>query len=82
MIVNSENNQFELKIGEHVASAKFRIEENNLFIDYVFAPPELRGTGAASDLMKEIANYAKEKNLKIIPICSYAVKWCERAKLK
>ena len=47
-------------------------------IDYVFAPPELRGTGAAGRLMEGVVADVRSRNLKITPLCGYAVAWLKR----
>ena len=77
-INNTAQNRFELNIGNNIAFADYRIENKILFINYVEAPPELRGTGAAGNLMAEICAYAKKNDLSITPICSYAAAWLRR----
>lgn len=80
MKTNSELSRFELEINNHITYANFHTKENTLFIDYVFAPEELRGTGAAGKLMEEIVKNARAENLKITPICGYAVSWLKKHK--
>ncbi|TAL27209.1 MAG: hypothetical protein EPN97_17660 [Alphaproteobacteria bacterium] len=46
-----------------MAVADYRREGSTLFIDYVEAPPELRGTGAAGKLMEEIMAFAAREKL-------------------
>ena len=75
---NAEKNRFEYHIGGTFAFADYRREGAKLYIDKVEAPPELRGTGAAGKLMQHIADAAKERNLRIVPICSYAVAWMRK----
>ncbi len=75
---NKKDQRFELDTGEATAFANYRLEGQNLFIDYVEAPPALRGTGAAGRLMQHIADTAQAKGLKIVPICSYAAAWVSR----
>lgn len=75
---NKAKSRFELKVGEAFAYADYRREGQTLFIDYVEAPPELRGTGAAGKLMAEIVAAAGKEKLEIVPICSYAVHWLAR----
>jgi predicted GNAT family acetyltransferase len=77
---NSHLSRYELIVDGHVAYANYRLMGKNLFIDYVFAPEELRGTGAAGRLMEEIAKDARAKELKITPICSYAAVWLKKHK--
>lgn len=78
---NKEEKRFELFSNGALAFADYRVAEDSMYIDYVFAPPELRGTGAAGELMQHIVDIAAEKNLHIVPICSYAVSWLTRHRL-
>ena len=69
-----------MEIDGHVAYANYRIDGEIINIDYVFAPEELRGSGAAGKLMEEIARMARDKKMKILPICGYASVWLRRSK--
>lgn len=75
---NKELSRYELEVDGHIAYANYRIDANILNIDYVFAPEELRGTGAAGKLMEEIAQMAQKEKMKIIPICGYAAVWMRK----
>lgn len=78
MQMNEQKNRFELEENGHTAFADYRLEENNLIIPHVEAPPELRGTGAAGRLMEEICQRAKAEGWKITPLCSYAASWIRK----
>ena len=58
--------------------AAYRRQGDRLYIDYVFAPPQLRGKGASGRLMAALAADARDQGAKIIPICSYAGAWLQR----
>lgn len=75
---NTVRRRFELTVGEAVVYATFREAADTLYIDYVEAPPELRGTGAAGRLMEHIAATARHEGRKIVPICGYAASWLQR----
>ncbi len=77
---NSSLSRYEMEIDGHVAYANYRIDGEIINIDYVFAPEELRGSGAAGKLMEEIARMARDKKMKILPICGYASVWLRRSK--
>lgn len=79
IIDNTAQNRFELSRDGHIAYADYHLNGQVLNIDYVFAPPELRGTGAAGDLMKGIVAHARAKGLKVHPICGYAAAWLKRS---
>ena len=57
---------------EPLAKATYRIEDEKLYIDHVFVMPQLRGQGIAADLVEAVISYAKDKELQVVPICSYA----------
>lgn len=75
---NTGKSRFEYHVGHSVAFANYREKDNTLYIDYVEAPPELRGTGAAGKLMEYVVSQAREKQMKIWPICGYAAAWLRR----
>jgi predicted GNAT family acetyltransferase len=76
---NREQSRYEMEEGGEVSFADYRLQGDRLFVDYVFAPPALRGTGAAGRLMTALAADARKKGLKITPICGYASAWLRRS---
>ena len=59
--------------------ADYRKTPQRLYIDYVFSPVPLRGSGASGRLMAAVAAQARADNLKITPICGYAAAWLRRS---
>ncbi|RAK60478.1 N-acetyltransferase [Phenylobacterium hankyongense] len=59
--------------------ADYRLAGERLYIDHVESPPALRGSGAAGRLMAAVAADARERGLKITPICGYAAAWLRRS---
>jgi predicted GNAT family acetyltransferase len=76
---NREQSRYEMEEGGLVSFADYRQQGDRLFVDYVFSPPALRGTGAAGRLMTALAADAREQGLKITPICGYAAAWLRRS---
>jgi len=60
--------------------ADYRRQGERLYIDYVFSPVALRGTGASGRLMAAVAEKARGANLRITPICGYAAAWLRRSR--
>ena len=60
--------------------ADYRRDAGRLFVDYVFAPPALRGSGASGRLMAALAAEARAQGLRITPICGYAALWLRRSR--
>lgn len=75
---NTGKSRFELNIDGQIARADYRISGDMLYIDYVEAPPALRGTGAAGRLMEGIMTAAAEKGYAVEPVCGYAAAWMRR----
>ncbi len=48
-------------------------KDNVISIDHTFVDPELRGQSIAGKLLAEVVKMARKDNLKVIPVCSYAV---------
>ena len=75
---NAAKTRFELSEAGEVAFANYRLSGDVLTIPYVESPPALRGKGAAGRLMQGVVDHARERKLKIVPICGYAVSWFSR----
>lgn len=75
---NTAAGRYEMIEEGHMSYADYRLQGERLIIDYVFAPPELRGTGAAGRLMEGIVADARARTLKITPLCGYAAAWLRR----
>ncbi|MEM1557770.1 MAG: GNAT family N-acetyltransferase [Thermoproteota archaeon] len=60
------------------ALLKYHLEEERIYVLSTYTPPEYRGMGLASRLMDEVVKFALEKNLKIVPICSYAQRYMDK----
>ncbi len=78
MIDNTDKHRFELTENGLIVSAEYRQHDDRYVITLVEADPALRGSGAAGRLMEQIVAHAREKNLTLVPRCSYAMAWFKR----
>lgn len=69
---------FQLEENGARAFADYRTQEGRLIIPHVEAAHALRGTGAAGRLMEGVADAARKRGLKIVPLCPYADAWMRR----
>ena len=61
------------KDGDIIAELTYTRQDNNIMtLDHTETNPEYEGEGLASRLVKHSVEYAKEKDLKIDPLCRYA----------
>lgn len=75
---SAAQNRYEMIVDQYVVYADVRREGDVLTIKYVYAPPELRGTGAAGRFMQSLMDTARAEAVKVIPVCGYAATWIER----
>jgi predicted GNAT family acetyltransferase len=75
---NTSLSRYERVESGHTSYADYHIFDGIVSINYVFSPPELRGTGAAGRLMEDIMSDIRDQDLKVRPICGYAATWLKR----
>ena len=65
--------------GKILAKVTFpAVDRDTVEINHTFVDESLRGQGIAGKLMEEAVACLKERDKKIVPTCSYAVKWFEK----
>jgi len=53
-------------------------EHGEVVIDHTYVNPALRGQGVAGQMMEAVAEYLKEKGLKVSATCPYANAWLKK----
>jgi predicted GNAT family acetyltransferase len=76
---NTQAGQYELDIDGEIVFARYRRDDEVLTIQWVEAPPALRGTGAAGRLMKLLGQEARRRGWRVVPVCGYAAAWLRRS---
>lgn len=77
---NTAESRFELVEDGHLAFADYRRQGDTLILPHVEAAQALRGSGAAGRLMQGVLGMARDKGLKVVPLCSYAAAFMKRHK--
>lgn len=76
MEIKRGNNKFYIGENESEMIAKITWKDggnNIIVINHTIVDPSLRGQGIAGKLLKEVVDMARKEDLKIVPVCSYAV---------
>ncbi len=76
---NPQTGRYEQSFDGHIVFANIRRKGDVLYIDYVEAPPVLRGTGAAGRFMEALMGVVRAENLKVVPVCGYAAGWLRKS---
>jgi len=75
---NKAENRFEVWIEGSLSKLDYIQDGKNFVITHVGVYPDLRGQGVAGRIVQVSLEYAKEKSLRVIPMCSYAAAYMRR----
>lgn len=67
------------KDGEVLANIDWVLRDNIMDMNHTYVSQVLRGQGVAKKLLDRAAEYARENNYKMNPICSYVVSSFEKS---
>ena len=76
--VTDTGRRFELSEQGALAFADYRVQEGRMIVPHVEAAHALRGTGAAGRLMAGVMDAARQRGLKVVPLCPYADAYMRR----
>lgn len=77
---NTRQHRYEMDEQGLTCFAAYERAGDRLVINWVEAPPALRGTGAAGRLMTLVAEEARRNGWKVTPVCGYAAAWLRGSK--
>ena len=78
VIHNQAASRYELTDDGATAFASYAREGDVLIFDHTATPPELRGRGIASRLVKAALADVRAKGLRIVPACSFVADYVTR----
>lgn len=64
--------------GEDAVLAYQELAGGTLDLQHTVVPPEARGGGVASALVRAAVDHARAHDLKLVPTCPYVAAWVER----
>ena len=68
---NEQHSRFEAVVDGHVAFTEYTLEPGSITFTHTVVPAELGGRGIGNQLAQNALDHAREKNLKVIPACSF-----------
>lgn len=72
---NEKLSVFEFETNGEPAKVMYAKRKDVLYLNYAFVPGELRGKGIGAKMMEAVLEYARANKLKVVPICSYTVRY-------
>lgn len=82
MELKQEANRFSyLEKGKEIAYITFPFVDTSIVcINHTYVDEAYRGRNLAGSLLKEVCEFLRRNEFKVIPRCSYAVEWLSRHK--
>ncbi len=68
---NPAEHRFELKTGDHVAFASYRLAPGVITFTHAEVPPAVSGQGIGSKLARGALEQARSRGLKVVPKCPF-----------
>ncbi len=76
---NPERHRFEIDLGGGaVAIAQYTLPEGKIMFTHTEVPPEHEGKGVGTALIRFALAAARERNLKVIPICPFFAAYMQK----
>ena len=75
---NEAEQRFETWSDGYLSKLDYIQDGKNFVITHVGVSPELRGQGIAGKIVEVGLEYAKDKSLRVVPMCSYAAAYIRK----
>lgn len=76
---NEKKNRFEYQVDGHTAVADYILtKDNRIVLTHTEVPKSMEGQGIGSKLAKTAFAYAKEHELKVMPLCPFMASFVRR----
>lgn len=75
---NQADSRFEVEVNGSLAIAEYRIDGDRIAFTHTVVPAELEGQGLGSALAKAGLATARERGLKVVPLCSFFAGYMKR----
>ena len=71
VVDNTAAHQFEIKLDSQIAFAEYRLVHGAIILPHTVVPEAFEGKGIASRLARHAMQYARDHDLKVIPLCAF-----------
>lgn len=75
---NEGEEQFEAMVGGEKAVLTYAEQNGKLYLLHTQVPEAMEGHGIGSALVKSAMEYARQKEVKVVPFCPFARAWLHR----
>ena len=75
---NPEHRRFEINLGDSLAIAEYNLPQGMIMFTHTEVPPGHEGKGIGTALIKAGLAAARERGLKVIPICPFFAAYLQK----
>ena len=75
---NEAAGRFEVERGGEVAFAESRLLASGILFPHTLVPEAMEGRGVGSALAREALGFARERGLKVMPVCTFIAGYIKR----
>jgi predicted GNAT family acetyltransferase len=75
---NPDKQRFEIHIGDQIAIAEYRLVQGGIMFTHTEVPEALGGRGLGSALIRAGLKSARERGLKVLPVCPFFAKYMKQ----
>ena len=68
----------EVSVEGGVGVLRYQVSRDTMWLLHVQVPPEAQGHGVASELTRTALELARERSLKVVPVCSFVATYIRR----
>jgi predicted GNAT family acetyltransferase len=69
--MNTDAKRFEVNLDGQTAFAEYSLVDHGIILPHTVVPEAFEGRGVGSALAKAALGYAREHDLKVIPLCTF-----------
>ncbi len=77
---NKDSHRFETEVPGGLAVLEYRLKPGLMLFTHTAVPEKSQGSGVAASLAEAAFEYAREANLKVVPLCPYIAAYLKRHK--
>ena len=75
---NETESRFECTVDGKLSVVEYQTGPGKIIFTHTEVPEELSGRGIAKDMVAAALAYARNKKLRVVPLCSYVARYIER----
>ena len=75
---NESERRFQIGSGGEMAVLEYRLSGDEIALTHTEVAPELEGRGLAARLARAALEHARERGLKVVPLCSFVATYIRR----